>query len=524
MGPYYVYTQGQIEAARDVLNQVEQVRWVLGGLLESKDLNSVFPIRIVLKKDANTNPNGIVFESGQHVLVYSPGNRLPLDQIAGILLDDNTPRLSAEAESGLRQLFASLQAKGSRVTWGGPVPHPDLAWSRMQLFATKFEYGLSFHIFVTALKNGSPIRVAERNAFGRDPDQLEKEVAANLAKGNWEASSVSGRPLDPKRDFGQHLTEGATVEAYVADAQFDTNPRGAEAGYKAAIEAAGEAMPLGYEGLAALAKRAKEDPSAALEDAMRAGSTSAPVYVAAAEGKPKNEAAPLLKKAIELNLRWAAPLYAQAELEDDPSIKETLLKKAVQLDPRATAYWVELAHLQTSDGHAVAAQGSWLKAEDSAPTDVERQKIHEERLSSEQGRLDAADRERGRERDAVHLEEQRAQNAEAARIRAAEEKANQQLNAGTDEAKPQNVVPWEDTIPKRKLEGRLTAVECLRNSARITVKDKAGRTVTLLLEKSDAASLTCGIQQPARQVSVSYAAEPDEASHTDGRVLTMLVR
>jgi hypothetical protein len=538
IGPFYIDYRSQPEAAREALDQLEQTRWVLGGLLESKDLPSLWPIHVVLIKDAKTNPAGFVRrqtlsndseteaagfvpQNGRLICVLAPGQRLPLGQVAGTLLDANTPRLPAEAESGLRQLFASLEAKGSKVSWGGSVPHPDLAWARMQLFATKFEYGLSFHIFISALKTGSSIRVAERNAFGKDPDVLEKEAAVNLAQGHWEATSVSGRPLDPKRDFGEHTIDGAVVDAYLADAELDSDPKAAEAAYKAAVESGGEAMPLGYQGLAALAVRGKQDPNAFLEDAVRAGSASAPVYVDLAKNKSTDEALTLLKKASQLNPLWAEPIYAEAQLTEDAQQKEALLKKAVQLEPRVTRYWVELAQLQTTDGHALSAQASWLQAEDSAGTESERQKIHQQRLDSEQQRLNAAEAERRRERDAAHLENQRALDAETARIRAAEEKANQRTSAEAEETKPENVVPWEDTVPKRKLVGRLTRVECLKRGQRITVQDARGQMVLLFLAKTDAGTLACGPQQPSPKVTISYAAEPDQDLRTAGRVLTL---
>src|ERR1700728_4119650 len=132
IGPFYVDTDSDTGAARDTLTQLEQVRWVLGGLLESKDLPSVWPIRVMLTNSAKTNPSShFVWQNAQYLLVSAPGTRVPLDQAAGILLDSNTPQLPAEVEAGLRQLFATLQATGSRVTWGGPPAHPDFAWARI---------------------------------------------------------------------------------------------------------------------------------------------------------------------------------------------------------------------------------------------------------------------------------------------------------------------------------------------------------------------------------------------------------
>jgi hypothetical protein len=505
IGPFYVDTDGDTGAARDALTQLEQLRWVLGGLLESKDLPSTWPVRVMLTHSAQTHPlaaNGQpIWQKEQYLLVSAPGAHLPLDAVAGILIDANTPRLPPEVETGLRQLLGTIQAHGSQVTWGGPPAHPDLSWARMQLFATKFEYSSSFHVFLTSLRGGSTLPAAEKNAFGKDPDALEHEAAGNLASHNWQPVSVSGRPLDPKRDLGEHSLDEAIAQIYLSNR--------AEPACKAAVAEGGPAAALGYECLGQF------------QQAIRAGSKNAPVYVAAAEGLPAAEALPLLKKAAQLNPLWAEPLFRQAQLASDATEKETLLKKATQLDPRATEYWIQLAQVETSDGHATAAQGSWLRAEDSAPTPEERERVHQLRLGSEQERLDAADAERRRERDATRLDDERAQQAEAERIRAAEAKANQAQDAAAGGAKPEIIVPYSQTIPQKKLEGALVRVDCLASQSRIWVKDKAGNSIPLLLKNPSTLAAACGPQQPARRVSLTYAADPDERFKTSGNVLSI---
>jgi hypothetical protein len=521
IGPFYVDFQGDGGAARADLDQLEQVRWVLGGLLESKDLPSLWPIRLILTRNSKGAGGRIVSQNGQFLLLAAPGEKLSLGEVAGVLLDANTPHLPPEAESGLRALFSTLEARGSHVTWGGTVAKPDLPFARMQLFATKFEYALSFHVFVSALKSGSSIRVAEQNAFGKNPDILEKEAADALSAGHWEATTVSGRPLDPKRDFGEHQVDGAYVGAYLASAILSSDPKRAEADYKEAVEAGGAAMPLGYEGLAAIAARDGQDPVAQLEDAMRAGSTSAPVYVAAAKNRPPEEALPLLKKAAIFNPKWSEPLYQQAQLQEKPIEKEALLKAAVALEPRRTDVWIDLAQLQATDGHAVAAQGSWLRAEDSVATAEEKERIRAMRAANEGERLAAAEAERRRERDAAHEEDQRAQNAEVARIKAAEQKANQKLNESAEGSKPEQVVPWDDTLPKKKIAGMLIKVDCVKGGARLSVKDRTGRTLALLLRNPEEAGVNCSAAAAARRVSGSYVVEENEPLHTTGRVLTI---
>jgi hypothetical protein len=467
-------TDSDTGAARDALTQFEQIRWVLGGLLESQDLPSLWPIRLVLTNaateprasasgEALPNSREFVWQNGQWLLVTASETSLPVGQVAGILLDANTPRLPPEVESGLRALFGTLKARGSRVTWGGPPAHPDLAWARMQLLATKFEYASSFHIFLAALKSGSSLRVAEQNAFGKDSDALEKEAAANLAAGNWQPVSVSGRPLDPKRDLGQHAIEGD------------------------------------------------------LQSVSRMGANPAPEYVAEAKDLSPEQALPLLKKAAQANPLWGEPLFLQAQQSANPAEKEALLKKAAQLNPRATNYWHELAQVQTALGHASAAQGSWLRAEDAAPTEAERDRIHQARLDSEQERLDAAERERLREREAIHLADQKAQDSEAERIRAAEQKANQSLDTASGGSQPAEVVPW-DSLAAKKIRGTLMRVDCLSHGARLSIKS----TDTVLeLFLADATKLRCGVQSPARRVSVAYVAQSDEVHRTAGNIVSI---
>lgn len=526
LGPFYVATDGEIAAARNTLTQLEQLRWVLGNLLEAKQLPSLWPIRIMLMKEAAELNSGATFrwQYSQYIATVSPGSRLPLAEVAGLLLDANTPRLPPEVETGLRKLFSSLEAHGSHVTWGGPVPDPDLAWARMQLFATKFEYGASFHIFLTALKNGSTLAGAERNAFGKSPSELELEVRANLESKNWTAVPVSGRPLDPKRDFGEHSLDGTSAGVYLADLSLAADREQLEAACRAAIGSGAPAAALGFEGLATLAKQAGEDSREFLENAIRSGSLSANVYVSAAGGLPKEEALPLLKRAAQLNDRWAEPVYRQAELAATQAEKEKLLQAALVLDPRATDHWIELAELQTNAGEGTAAQGSWLRAESSAPNEAERDRVHQLREAGEQRRLDASAESERRERDAPRIADLRAQRAEERRIHAAEQKANQSLNAAANGEKPSNVVAWSSLEQEKKLKGTLTHVDCLKNGWRLLVKDKSGSQIALLLPKESKAALSCTSAAVPRQVSVSYHTAADEDLHTAGEITSLEIQ
>jgi hypothetical protein len=507
------------------LTQLEQVRWVLGNLLESKDLPSLWPIRIMLTGKHGQSPTSeFVWQNSEYLLVAPPGSKIPLGEVAGLLLDSHTPRLPAEVESGIRQLFSTLQAHGSRVTWGTAPDHPDLAWARMQLFATKFEYGASFHIFLTALRGGSTMAAAERNALGRSTDEVEKEAQANLAKGSWQAVAVSGRPLDPKRDFGEHSIDPAVAAVYLADSTVASNPKASEPAYKAAVEAGGPAAALGYEGLGTVAKLTGEDPGLSWDNAIRAGSRSAAVYVAAAKDLPAADALPLLKRAAKLNERWGEPVFFQVQFAGTSAEKESLLKDGLKLDPRNTGKWIELAQLQTVSGEGTAAQGSWLRAEDSAPSDTERDRVHQLRMSYEQQRLDAAEEARRRERDAAHVADQQAQQTEAERIHAAERKANEALDQASGSERPSNAVEWNSLVREKKLSGSLTRVDCLKSGWRLWVSDRSGQQTELFLPKSSDARLSCGALSRPRKISLQYRASPDDDLHTAGEISSLQIQ
>jgi hypothetical protein len=351
IGPFYVDTQGDVAHARDMLTQLEQARWVMGGLLEQKDLAAGWPFRLIVTdsfgKGANCTflsrpvpgtpgaqsykPFGLVsppeepifqWENalvlhGEYIAVCPSAAKAPLGQIAGLILDANTARLPSDVESGIDQLFDTLNANGSRVTWGGTPAHLDLASARMMLFATKFEYSASFHIFIAALKGGSSLRSAETNAFGRPVDDLEREASEIVSSNRWPSGPVSGRPLNPKRDFGEHSVPDVELQVYLADARLPGDLKSARLAYQAAVDAGGSAAPLGYEGLVQLALLENADTTRFLDSAAQAGSRSAAIYFASAEDLPTERMVALLKKAATLNPRWAEPVFRQAKETED---------------------------------------------------------------------------------------------------------------------------------------------------------------------------------------------------------------
>jgi hypothetical protein len=528
IGPFFVDTDSDPAAARQALTQMEQLRWVLSGLLEIRELNTIWPVRVLITNSAKTNPNFrgyFVSQNGQYLLVAPPNSVLPLGQLAGFFLEANTPRLPVEEESGFLQLFDTLQANGSRVTWGGAPAHADLGFSRLQLFATKFEYSASFHIFLTSLRNGSTVHVAEKNAFGKNPEDLEKEAAANLEARNWHPVAVNGRPLDPKRDFGEHSLDNTLADIYIADTLLTSDPAAAEATFRAAISETGTARALGFEGLAALDLLKKQDAGKDLDAAIAAGSKSALIYVEAAQDLPPDQALPLLKKASALNPLWAVPLFEQAKLAHTPAEKEALLLQAVKLNRRSSEYYAELAKTQALDGHAQLAQSSWIHAEDAAADEAERDRMHELREAAEASRLDALDADRLHEREAAHLADQRAQQSEADRIHAAEDRANKASAAESGTASSNaETVDFASLAKPKKISGTIVMVDCMKDYERVAVKDMRGKVIQLYWKDPDRAKIPCSAHPKPTQVTVTYLPHDNDARGADGDVVNIAWR
>ncbi len=525
IGPFRVDTDKDASEARDALANLEQLRWILSGMLEAKDLNALWPMRFLITSRAEGAPAAFVRAHGEYVFCANEVSAIPLEQVAKLFIESNTPRLPPEVESALPVLFAKLQAHGSRVTWAAPPAIPNVDFARLHLFATKPEYAGRFHVFLNNLRAGSALRTAEANAFGSDSQSLEREVKQHLDQGAFQPQTISARPLDPRRDFGEHSLNGVVADVYLADIKLKTNAKQAEAAYKAAIEAGHVA--LGQEGLALIVMDEGTNPTEYLDSAMAAGSKDAWVYVEAAKRLPESQAVALLKTAATLNPRWYEPVYLQAKLSGNLKEKEALLAAALKLNPRLPDLWQELALMQSASGKAMSAQNSWARAEDNAGSPEERQRIHTAREAADGKRLDAEEAERRAAANAAKVEDDRLRNDQMTRIHAAEQRANDASDA-LNPQKPSKVLDWW-SAGNPLLEGQLVRVDCLERKARLLVKTTAGKSIQLLVadpsqyasQNSGGNPWTCGTQTAAKRLSVTYKPRLDKQFGTSGDVISI---
>jgi hypothetical protein len=522
IGPFRVDYSRDESKARETLANLEQLRWILGGMLETKNLEATWPFRIVMTNDAGGLAQGLTFGHGEYIGAIRPGDPAPLVDIATIFIEQNTPPLPPVIDSNLPLLFGGLSAKGSRVTWAAPPPQPTLGWARVQLLATKPAYADRFRVFLNNLRGGAPLSVAETNAFGVESKQLEAEVSAYFAAGNFQAVTASGRPLDPRKDFGENSLDGNLAALYLADTKLKTNRDAADRAYKAAAEAGNQA--LAEEGFALLVTAQGDDPGEYLENAIKAGSNSAWIYAQAADRQPETEAKKSLTKATTLNPKWWLPYAKLAALSEQPAEKESLLLEATKRNPRSSELWQSLAAVQSAEGKGMEAQNSWIRAEDAALTPEARVQVEKKRKSLEKQRLDAMEKAKHDARAAALADDQRAYEAQMARIHAAEEKANRQNMEGSEPESGNTVIPWFNQ-GEHPLEAVLVRVDCINGEARLFLRDTAGKTLSLLVQdpkhvpiQGASTTLGCGIQQPTRRVTVVYKSRRDKELETVGDV------
>jgi hypothetical protein len=489
-GPFRVVSNAGDRTARERLDEMEQIRWVLGGLLGKQDLDTVWPVNLVLFPNPREyGPHALsqpFVEGGSSLLsAGNAENPQPLDwrrELTRILIEDNAGRMPAAIETGLCDLFSTLQVAGTRVMLGAPLPAGVLdgerlrAWAKVQMLATRDEYSGKFRIYLNNLQQGGEADdLGTRNAFGITAAELERRAAAYLQAGKFIAVPVPGRALAPGRDFDEKSVSEADAAALLAE-----------------LAAGGKSFP-------------PESPRG-----LYAKNTKAALELAA-----------------KANPKWAEPHVRLAALEPDPKARIKELNAAATLEPRNAAYWQALAEAQTLADEFAGAAKSWALAERESVTEAGRERTHQARLDMEEKRTDfeIAERKRIAAEQAADL--QRVKDQAAAEVHAAEDAANRAQGGLKSNQKP---VAWWVDETGTPVEGLLTRVDCMASSFKLTIQ-KAGSKTSVVLLVRDPGKLSvrgaatnaqlefdCGVQRPARKIQVVHDAKPDAKLGTAGDV------
>ncbi len=513
-GPFEVLSAAGERPAREALNELEQVRFVLGGVLGKGELRSVWPVRVVIF-DSGGPARG--YRIGSLKLVRDwwsggivKGQGLPVRQWVQILLESNTARMPEAVERGLLDVFSTARVRANRVTLGAAPSEPTKDWARMHLLVVSPEYSGRVRVLFSNFEQGADWYAAYKNAFEKTPKEMEAEVDAYLAAGRFPEREFSGAAMSI-RDFRARDYDAGYIDVALADL---LEGEAARAAYAAVIKQFGE-LPEALEGL----ERYRE--------AVQAGSRSARCWVE--HGRRLKDAAAAREafvKAAELNPGWAEPYFRMAEIDTTLAVKARNLEKATELAPRHGAYWQALAETYEEAKNFRAAGKAWTGAERAAADESERERLRQVRRAIEQKRAEHKAAERRRQ--AEELEQLRERMMQA--IREAEQRV------GEDDPKApagRKIYEWwDDPRPRESVSGMLTKIDCLGAAARLAIETSGGQVKQLLVRDPSQVVLTgvgektlgCGPQKPARPVSVEYYSETDAKLKTAGEVIMIEFR
>ena len=485
-GPFHVISNAANRAARDPLNEIEQLRHELGAVLGKDSLDTVWPIDLVIfPNQREYAPHALpqpMVDGGSATLAAWTGDvPLPRDflrQLTRLLIEDNAGRMPEATETALCDLFSTIQVNGVRVSLGAPLAAGELtparlaAWAKLQMLATQPEYSAKLRVYLNNLQQSSDEGVAAHNAFDLTAAELNRRADAYLRAGNFTAAPVSGEALNPSRDFAEKPVPESTITDLFAE-----------------LTAAGKDFP-------------PESPRGLLARATNR---------------------PTLRLAVEANPRWAEPHAQLGDLETEPAVRIQELKTAATLEPRNSAYWQALAVAQAEGKKYADADKSWNLAERNAVNEAERARIHQTRLDMDDRAAAFQIAERKRLVEERIADNQRIRDGALAEVHAAEDAAIKRLGG----LKPgQTVVPWWTEADGQKLSGTLTKIDCLKGPLRLTVKPDSGAAVQLLirdqknltLKGTNEAAFGCGVQKPARKINLVHNGKPDATLGTAGDV------
>jgi hypothetical protein len=487
--PFHVFSDAGDQKARDRLTEMAQIRWVLSSRLGGGDLQTVWPLELVLfEKTREYSPYALPkpwAEGGSAMLSsWSAENPATLDwrhELVRILIRDNAGRMPESIETALGDLFSTIRVDATKVTLGAPPPSGVLqgdrlrTWAKLHMLATQPEYSGKIRVYLNNLQQGGEESTAVRNAFDLRIADLERRVDTYLAAGKFEGVSVFGAPINPRRDF---------IERQVPASAMD--PRLAE------LKSGGKEFP-------------PDSPRGLLAKGTR----------------------PSLQLAAAANPRWAEPHARLAALETTSIGKVREWKAAADLAPRNPAFWQALAEAQAAAEQYADASKSWAAAERAASTEADRERIRKARRDLEDQRtaFELAEKKRLADERAADL--QRVKDLAAAEVRAAEQAANRQQGGLKTTEQP---VAWKEVFAGESVSGMLTQVDCLNGSMRLTIEKDGGGTVALLIRNARDLSLdgeppfACGAQDPARRVQLGYEPKADAKLGTAGEVSTIELR
>ena len=196
MGPFRVISNAGDRAARERLTQMEQTRHVLAGMLGKTDLQTVWPIVLVLfpnQKEYGPHalPQPFVPGGSSDLSAWTADTPQPLDwrrEVVRRLIADNAGLLSGVTVTALEDLFSTIEVNATRVKLGARplslTADREREWAKIQFLATTPEYAGRFRVYLANLQEGNEESVAARNGYRYDTQRSEWSRRCVLSRGS----------------------------------------------------------------------------------------------------------------------------------------------------------------------------------------------------------------------------------------------------------------------------------------------------------------------------------------------------
>ncbi|MEO5923293.1 MAG: hypothetical protein ABIR70_05645 [Bryobacteraceae bacterium] len=487
VGPLRVVSNAGDADARKQLVEMEQIRYVLAGMLgkdplRHEELDLVWPITLVLfdndrDRAAYALPTPFV-EGGSGNLSTTPSPEWRSAMVQQFI-ESNAGRMSQDVETALADLFATVEVKTTRVAIGAPVPSLPGArfreWAKLHMLATQPEYAGRLRVYLKNLQGGDPT-LAAFNTYNLQAADLEKRMNAYADRGVFQPLDVFGEAITPSKEFYERRIPKEEMDALLAE-----------------LQAGGKTFPP------------------ASPRGLLAEGTSDSFYAAAAA-----------------NPKWGEPHARIAALMQDPKSKTVPLEKAVQLEPRRVEYWEALARTQVAANMIIEASKTWLGAERAAGTEAEKARIRRARAEIEERRIEAALAAQRAAKDEAERELRRVIAESDARVKAAEGAANKENRAQATFTEGQAAVTFKEAFTGVQVVGRLSEVECEGSIFKLIIEVPNKPIVMVLVQKNPEVDgkpvFVCGPVSPPRGIEVVHDGKADIRWNTVGEVDTYVLR
>jgi tetratricopeptide (TPR) repeat protein len=525
LGPFEAITDNGRDSALQALSQFEQFRYALGTAMGQPDLRMNPPLRILVFHDAKdmaaAGCDGIHMGRDHLMACSVASGQLPAAMVKELterLLRTNFTGIPPATEKALETFFSTVESNAVHVKWGAPPPVAERTrdWALLHWLITQPEMSGRAHIYLHNMAMGMDSNGAIRS-LGEDPAKFNAEIDRYFAAGKFEAVQAPNRPLSPDRDFVTGVMTSDEGEL----ARADLLGPGAEADY-AELLRAGKHVAEANEGLGFLALNKGDEAKAAqyFGEAYKDGSRNVVALTTYAHSEKHYDVAiEVLKKALEIDPKYAPAHWELGDKYDDPAQRLAEWKIALTLAPNREDWWVHYARLNQGQKRWAEAGRAWMSASVAASDPKKRDEYLQARSRIQQQRLDDEATERAKEaaEKAAEINKLKAQARQE--IAAAEARANAQ-NKKKDDNAP--VMDWWTDPNLPVLNGSLTRIDCGDNQFRLRVKVAGGAVRTMLIADPNAVEVrggelkfACGPQKP-RAVTIHY--KPSKVAGVYGEV------